>query len=221
MRALEVGGSPDITRLLQEVRAGSGKSADALMSAVYQDLRRVARSVMAAEDSQHTLQPTAIVNEAFLRLFRHEQGPDSPWQTVSVDWQSRAHFLAVAAKQMRLVLIDHARQKRAAKRGSGLKISLDDAGSLAASPEQDFESIDRLLNLLAEKDPAAAQVVELKFFGGLTDREAALAMGITIAKLRRDWDFARSWLRHRMSAKTSAGAAMKNVAQSARALPLR
>jgi RNA polymerase sigma factor (TIGR02999 family) len=176
---------------------------------------------MAAEDSQHTLQPTAIVNEAFLRLFRHEQGPDSPWQTVSVDWQSRAHFLAVAAKQMRLVLIDHARQKRAAKRGSGLKISLDDAGSLAASPEQDFESIDRLLNLLAEKDPAAAQVVELKFFGGLTDREAALAMGITIAKLRRDWDFARSWLRHRMSAKTSAGAAMKNVAQSARALPLR
>ena len=193
------------------------------MSAVYQDLRRVARSVMASEDAQHTLQPTAIVNEAFLRLFRHGQGPDSPWQSVAVDWQSRAHFLAVAAKQMRQVLIDHARQKRAAKRGSGLKISLNDAdaGILAAHPEQDFESIDRLLNLLAEKDPAAAQVVELKFFGGLTDREAALAMGITIAKLRRDWDFARSWLRHRLSTKSSVGAGMKNVAQSARALPLR
>jgi RNA polymerase sigma-70 factor (ECF subfamily) len=193
------------------------------MSAVYQDLRHVARSVMASEDAQHTLQPTAIVNEAFLRLFRHQQGPDSPWESVAVDWQSRAHFLAVAAKQMRQVLIDHARQKRAAKRGSGLKISLNDAdaGSLAASPEQDFESIDRLLNLLAEKDPAAAQVVELKFFGGLTDREAALAMGMNIAKLRRDWDFARSWLRHRMSTKSSAGAPMKNVAQSARALPLR
>src|ERR1700761_2358696 len=113
MCALEAGPRPDITRLLQEVRAGSGQSAEELMSAVYQDLRQVARCVMAAENSQHTLQPTAIVNEAFLRLFRHQNGPETSWKSVPVDWQNRAHFMAVAAKQMRQVLIDYARQKRA------------------------------------------------------------------------------------------------------------
>ncbi len=187
----------------------------------------MARRVMSDEHPQQTLQPTAIVNEAFLRLFRRGEGPESEWQSVPVDWQNRAHFLAVAAKQMRLVLIDYARQKKAAKRGGGLRVSLEDAGPIAASPEHDFESIDRLLNLLAEKDPAAAQVVELKFFGGLTDREAALAMGITTAKLRRDWEFARAWLKNRMGGRPSAAAypkpaaRSKNVAQSAPALPLR
>src|SRR5580704_3891980 len=157
MCAVEAGRGPDITRLLHELRAGSGKSTDELMSAVYQDLRHVARSVMAGENSQQTLQPTAIVNEAFLRLFRRGDGPESSWQSVEVDWQNRAHFLAVAAKQMRLVLIDYARQKKAAKRGGGLKVSLEDAGPIAGptalGPEHDFDTIDRLLNLLAEKDP--------------------------------------------------------------------
>jgi RNA polymerase sigma-70 factor (ECF subfamily) len=221
MCAVDAGRSPDITRLLQEVRAGSGNSAEELMSAVYQDLRQVARQVMSGEDSQQTLQPTAIVNEAFLRLFKRGEGPESQWQSVPVDWQSRAHFLAVAARQMRLVLIDYARQKKAAKRGGGLKVSLEDAGPIAARPEHDFETIDRLLILLAEKDPTAAQIVELKFFGGLTDREAALAMGITTAKLRRDWEFARSWLRNRMGGKSGADTRPKNVAQSDPALPLR
>lgn len=195
------------------------------MSAVYQDLRHVARRVMSDERSQQTLQPTAIVNEAFLRLFRRADGPESQWQSVPVDWQSRAHFLAVAAKQMRLVLIDYARQKKAAKRGGGLKVSLEEAGPIAGpdalSPEHDFDTIDRLLNVLAEKDPGAARVVELKFFGGLTDREAALAMGISTAKLRRDWEFARAWLKNRMGGKSGVAAHSKNVAQSAPALPLR
>jgi RNA polymerase sigma factor (TIGR02999 family) len=200
------------------------------MSAVYQDLRQVARRVMSGEDAQQTLQPTAVVNEAFLRLFRRREGPGNEWQSVPVDWQNRAHFMAVAAKQMRQVLIDHARQKKAAKRGGGLKVSLEDAGQIASpdgGPEHDFENIDRLLNLLAQKDPAAARVVELKFFGGLTDREAALAMGIKTAKLRRDWEFARSWLKHRMGG--TAGAAPrakpeaqgKNLEQFAPALPRR
>jgi len=188
----------DITSLLQAVRSGDAASRDKLMSAMYSDLRQVARRYMASERADHTLQPTAVVNEVYLRLFR-------PDEAASVDWQNRAHFLGVAAKQMRQVLIDHARQKRATKRDFGVKVAIDDApaGSLATNPEYDFETLDELLNLLATKDAEAARVVELKFFGGLTDREAAAVMGINIAKLRRDWEFARSWLRHRMGTEKS------------------
>ncbi len=192
-----------ITLLLQAVRAGDAASADKLMSVVYTDLRKVARRYMSSERQDHTLQPTAVVNEVFLRLFRPSE--DGAHRATPVDWQNRAHFLGVAARQMRQILIDHARQKKAAKRSFGVKIALDDAepGSLATQPEHDFETIDQLLDLLATKDPEAAKVVELKFFGGLTDREAALVMGISMAKLRRDWEFARSWLRHRMGGEKS------------------
>ncbi len=185
----------NITSLLQALRSGEAGSADKLMSAMYSDLRQVARRYMASERADHTLQPTAVVNELYLRLFR----ADEP---AAVDWQNRAHFLSVAAKQMRQILIDHARQKRAAKRDFGIKIALEDAEprALSSRPEVDVESLDELLNLLATKDPEAAKVVELKYFGGLTDREAALVMGINVAKLRRDWEFARAWLRHRMGA---------------------
>jgi RNA polymerase sigma factor (TIGR02999 family) len=185
----------NITSLLQAVRSGEAGSADKLMSAMYSDLRQVARRYMASERADHTLQPTAVVNEVYLRLFRQDE-------PAAIDWQSRAHFMSVAAKQMRQILIDHARQKRATKRDFGVKIALADADprALATQPHYDFEALDELLNLLATKDPEAARVVELKFFGGLTDREAALVMGINVAKLRRDWEFARSWLRHRMGA---------------------
>lgn len=187
-----------ITTLLQAVRSGEAGSADKLMNAMYPDLRQVARRYMAAERSDHTLQPTAVVNEVYLRLFR----ADEP---AAVDWQSRAHFLSVAAKQMRQILIDHARQRRAAKRDFGIKVAIEDAnpGATASHPQYDMEALDELLNLLATKDPDAARVVELKFFGGLTDREAAHVMGTNVAKLRRDWEFARSWLRHRMNVEES------------------
>src|SRR5713101_2215907 len=188
----------EITRLLKEAREGSPDSVERLMSAVYEDLRQVARRLMSGEAAQHTLQPTAVVNEAFLRLFHPADSSSPKWTPVPVDWQNRAHFLAVAARQMRLVLIDHARQRKAAKRGGGVKISLDGAASIAAAPPQDFHVIDELLNVLAAKDPAAAQVVELKFFGGLTDREAALVMGTSTATVRRDWEFARSWMRRQI-----------------------
>ena len=184
----------NITLLLHAARDGNDFAAGQLLDAVYTDLRRLARRHMASERVDHTLQPTAVVNEAFLKMFKPA---GMVWQSAPVDWQSRAHFLGVAAKQMRRVLIDHARQKRAAKRGS-LRISLEDAGPLAVSPETDFEALDELLNLLATKDPSAAKVVELKFFGGLTDKEAALVMGINIAKFRREWEFARAWLRQRL-----------------------
>ncbi len=189
--------SHEITQLLMRARDGATDSADLLMAAVYDDLRLLARGVMANEGRQHTLQPTAVVNEAFLRLFRPGNN-SADWQSVEVKWQNRAHFLAVAARQMRLVLIDYARQRKAAKRGRGLRVSLEDAGPLAAADGHDFEQLNELLDLLATKDPAAARTVELKFFGGLTDREAALVLGVSASKLRRDWEFARLWLRARL-----------------------
>jgi RNA polymerase sigma-70 factor (ECF subfamily) len=198
MSKTDNGRGQEITQLLQGARDGSTASADRLMSAVYDDLRLLARGVMASENRDHTLQPTAVVNEAFLRLFRPSKAENGSWKSVPIDWQNRAHFLAVAARQMRMVLVDYARQRRAAKRGGGFKISIEDIGPVASGETHDFEAIDQLLNLLATKDENAARVVELKFFGGLTDREAALVMNISAATLRRDWDFARSWLRHQL-----------------------
>jgi RNA polymerase sigma factor (TIGR02999 family) len=190
--------SQEITQLLHGVRDGSAASANLLMAAVYDDLRVLARNAMAKESRDHTLQPTAVVNEAFLRLFRPVKDSQGDWKSVPIEWQNRAHFLAVAARQMRLVLVDYARQRRAAKRGGGLKISLEDIGPVAAGEIHDFEAIDQILTLLATKDANSARVVELKFFGGLTDREAALVMNVSVAHLRRDWEFARSWLRQQL-----------------------
>jgi RNA polymerase sigma-70 factor (ECF subfamily) len=198
MRKTESARGHEITLLLQGARDGSTAAADRLMSAVYDDLRVLARSVMASEGRDHTLQPTAVVNEAFLRLFRPSRPDSGSWKSVPIEWQNRAHFLAIAARQMRLVLVDYARQRKAAKRGGGLKISIEDIGPVALTEAHDFEAIDQLLEMLAAKDPNASRVVELKFFGGLTDKEAALVMNISPAQLRRDWEFARSWLRQRL-----------------------
>jgi RNA polymerase sigma factor (TIGR02999 family) len=191
----------NITLLLQAARRGDPESAERLISAVYTGLRKVARRYMASERADHTLQPTAIVNDVLLRLFQ-PTGKARPgaWQPVEIDWKSRAHFLGIAARQMRLVLIDHAREKRAVKRNFGIRIPLEDLNprSIAKAPEFEFESMNQLLDLLATKDKDAAKVVELKFFGGLTDREAAEVTNSNVAKVRRDWEFARSWLRHRI-----------------------
>jgi RNA polymerase sigma-70 factor, ECF subfamily len=190
----------EITKMLQAVRAGDSAMAEKLMNAVYTQLHKVAKRYMAAERPGHTLQPTAVVNEVCLRLFPAEEAGKGAWKSVPIDWQSRAHFLGVAARQMRQVLVDHARQKRAVKRNFGIKISMGDAdpGALALQFDEDIQSIDHLLTLLATKDPDVAKVVELKFFGGLSTREAAFVMGTNTAKVRRDWEFARSWLRQRL-----------------------
>jgi RNA polymerase sigma factor (TIGR02999 family) len=192
----------NITSLLQAARRGEPESADRLISAVYTDLRKVARRYMASERADHTLQPTAVVNDVLLRLFQPAAaGTSGAWQPVEIDWQSRAHFLGVAARQMRQVLVDHARNKRALKRDFGVRIPMEDLnpGSAAKAPEFEFETLNQLLELLATKDKDAAQVVELKFFGGLTYEEAAEVMHSNYAKVRRDWEFARSWLRHRIT----------------------
>jgi RNA polymerase sigma-70 factor (ECF subfamily) len=192
----------NITSLLQAARQGDSQSAEKLMSAVYTDLRKVARRYMASERVDHTLQPTAVVNDVLLRLFpRGGAEQNGSCQSVDIDWRSRVHFLGVAARQMRQVLIDHARQKRAVKRSFGIKIPLEDVnpGSIAKAPEFEFETLNQLLDLLATRDKNAAKVVELKFFGGLTYEEAAEVMNTSEAQVRRDWEFARLWLRHRMS----------------------
>jgi len=178
-----------ITRLLHEVREGNRTSADQLFEAVYADLRGIARRSMAGERPSHTLQPTALVHEAYLRIFEGAQ----------VDWQNRAHFFAVAASQMRRVLVDHGREFRAAKRGGGLKVALEDGRHASPMAECDIEAVDELLDRLQRADPEAARVVELKFFSGLKDREVAEVMGVSHSTVRRHWSFARAWLARQLT----------------------
>jgi len=177
---------PTITVLLTRWRAGDERAGAELMTVVYAELRRLAASYMRHERSEHTLAPTGLVHEAYLRLCGGAE----------IDWQSRGHFFAVFAQQMRRVLVDHARSVQSAKRGGGLhKHSL--TGVEPGDPR--LESIDLLavneaLERLAALDPRAAQVVELRYFGGLTEREAADALQVSTATIKRDWDFARTWL---------------------------
>jgi RNA polymerase sigma-70 factor (ECF subfamily) len=178
-----------ITRLLNEVREGNRAAAEQLLEAVYTDLRGIARHSMAGERPDHTLQPTALVHETYLRIF--EGAP--------VDWRNRAHFFAVAASQMRRVLVDHGREFRAAKRGQGLKVVLEEDRHASPLADFDIEAVDELLDRLQRVDGRAARVVELKFFSGLKDREVAEVMRISASTVRRHWSFARAWLIHQLT----------------------
>ncbi len=153
---------------------------------VYDELRRLAASYLSRERAGHTLQPTALVNEAFLRLVDQTQ----------VTWQNRAHFLGVAAQAMRRILVDHARRKRAAKRGEGaIHVSFEMLGSVSG-PSRDvaLDDLDDALDDLARLEPRQARVVELRFFGGLSIEEAAQVMGTSPATTKRDWTVARAFL---------------------------
>jgi RNA polymerase sigma-70 factor, ECF subfamily len=174
-----------VTGWLVDWRKGSQEAGDRLFAASYQELRRLAAWHFRNEGPGQTLQPTALVNELYLRLFGGEP----------VEWQNRAHFFAVAAQQLRRLLIEHARARLADKRGGGqVRISLTDVAEIAAHREEDLIEVDEALRRLEELDPRSARVVELRFFGGLTEQEAAEAIGISVATLKRDWDFARAWL---------------------------
>jgi RNA polymerase sigma factor (TIGR02999 family) len=174
----------EITGLLQQVRNGSQTAESRLMGMVYSDLRKIARHYMVAERRDHTLQPTAIVHEAYVRIFRG--GP--------VDWRDRTHFFAVAASQMRRVLIDHGRAFRGPNRRGECKVELDE--TIVPNPRQpcDIEVLDDLIQRLEKTDPAAARIVELKFFSGLTDKEVAEALSTSHSSVRRHWMFARAWM---------------------------
>jgi RNA polymerase sigma factor (TIGR02999 family) len=174
----------EITQLLLAWRNGDSSALDKLMPLVYEELRGLAKHYMAAERPGHTLQTTALINEAYLRLIDHKE----------MRWQNRAHFFGVAAQAMRRVLVDHARTRDAAKRGGGTpKASLEDA---AVIPERsvDLIALDEALNDLATLDPRKSRMVELRYFGGLSVEETAEVLGVSPVTVMRDWSAAKAWL---------------------------
>ena len=175
----------DVTEHLLAWSAGDAEALAKLMPLVNQELRQVAGAFLARERSDHTLQPTALVNELYLRLVDRRK----------VRWQSRAQFFAFAAKSMRRILVDHARGHRASKRGSGAtKISLDDAIGMSRQQEVSLIALDDALRSLAERSPQQSQIIELRCFGGLSLEETASVLGIGSRSVSRAWTAARAWL---------------------------
>jgi len=183
----------DVTGLLIAVREGHKDAADLLVQAVYEDLRRKAAAFLRRERPGHTLQPTALVHEAYLRLVDQKR----------VVWQNRAHFLGVAAEMMRRILVDHARNRKAKKRGgSRTRVTLDEALASSGPRSLDLVALDDALNELATLDPRQSRVVELRAFGGLSVEETAEVMEISPATVKRHWSFSRAWLARRMAGKS-------------------
>jgi RNA polymerase sigma-70 factor (ECF subfamily) len=175
----------DVTTLLSQMARGEAEAASRLIPLVYDELHRLAAAYMRRERGDHTLQATALVNEAYLKLIEQR----------SVDWQGRSHFFGLAAQMMRRILIDHARGHLRGKRGGGERpVPLDEA--VVFSPEQSSELIrlDESLLRLAKIDPRQAKIVELRFFGGLTVEQTAEVMGISPKTVKRDWSMAKAWL---------------------------
>lgn len=188
-------GCEDVTVLLAELTKGNERAASRLVPLVYNELRRLAGGYMRRERSDHTLQPTALVHEAYLRLVEQR----------NVNWQSRTHFFAIAAQLMRRFLIDHARGHLREKRGAGERpVPLDE--NLVFVPEQSMELIklDQALQRLAGIDPRQAKIVELRFFGGLTVEETADALEISPKTVKRDWSVAKAWLHGELKTKSHA-----------------
>jgi RNA polymerase sigma factor (TIGR02999 family) len=182
--------SSELNTLLSRWCEGDREAGNELIAAVYPDLRRLAAYYLRNEASGHTLQATAIVHELYLQLFSGE----------TPQLKNRAHFFALVARQLRYIMIDHARRRQAVKRGGEVKAALPDI-DCAAVPDEDVVELDRELANLGELDPRSAQVVELRFFGGLREREISQALGISVATVKRDWEFARAWLLKRFEAK--------------------
>jgi RNA polymerase sigma factor (TIGR02999 family) len=177
--------APDeITQLLEDWSEGDREALERLIPVVYDDLRHIARKHMRREDSGHTLQTTALVNEAYLRL---EGG--------RVRWQNRAHFFAVASRAMRYILVDYARRSRYQKRGGGLRpLSLEDTAFVPREQSADLVALEEALRALAKIDPRRARVVELRYFGGLELKEVAVVLEVSPATVLRDWNLAKAWL---------------------------
>jgi RNA polymerase sigma-70 factor (ECF subfamily) len=186
----------EITLLLDQLRQGNRDAESQLMPLVYQELRQLARGYLRAERADHTLQATALVHEAYLRLVGQNDA----------GWKNRAHFFGIAAQMMRRVLVDHARAHRAGKRGGTDRRTLLDS-ALAAANNQSAEmmALDEALDRLAALDPRQCRIVELKFFAGLSEEETAEVLGISTRTVKRDWAVARAWLFNQLAA--GAGAA--------------
>jgi RNA polymerase sigma factor (TIGR02999 family) len=181
----------DVTQILQRISEGDSRAADELLPLVYDELRRLAAAYFVREKSGHTLQPTALVHEAYLRLIGQTR----------VEWQNRAHFFAVAANMMRRILVDHARSKAAEKHGGDrTRIEVEKAISFASEERAvDLIAVDESLEILASLDEVQSRIVELRFFGGLTIEETAEVMNISPATVKREWSMAKAWLYDRLS----------------------
>lgn len=193
MEPFETGHAADVTGLLRAWSAGDRKALDQLAPILHAELKRIAQRCMKRERKEHTLQPTALVNEAFLRLV-NVQG---------IHWQDRAHFFALCAQMMRRILVSHAIARGAGKRGgSARKFSLEDAA--IASPEHDAQvvELDQALEELAKFDPRKAQIVEMRFFAGLNFEETAAVLKVSPKTVLRDWSVSKTWLAREMSRRT-------------------
>jgi RNA polymerase sigma-70 factor (ECF subfamily) len=180
----------EITQLLAEWRDGNQAALDDLYPLVYDELHRLARRYMSRERKGHTLQTTALINEAYVRLVDQRE----------VQWANRSHFFAISAQIMRRILIDHARRYAYAKRGGGARqVSLDETATVALGDLSEFLRLDEALKSLAELDPRRSQVVELKYFGGLNNDEIAGVLKISKNTVIRDWNMARAWLYSELS----------------------
>lgn len=183
----------EITELLVAWSDGDQAALEKLSPLVYDELHRLAHRYMRGERAGHTLQTTALVNEAYVRLI--------DWKNVR--WQNRAHFFGVSAQLMRRILVDFARSRAYEKRGGGVHaVTLHDAIDVSNDKGVDLEALDEALSALAELDPRQSKVVELRFFGGLTNEEAAEVLKVSIATVRRDWSLARAWLHRELSRPT-------------------
>jgi RNA polymerase sigma factor (TIGR02999 family) len=188
----------DVTKLLERWQAGDADALPELTPLIYAELHSLARHYMRHERSGHTLQPTALVNEAYLRL---TGGP-------SGKFKNRVHFYGAAAQVMRRILVDHARQHRAGKRNSGeLAASLDEAANVGVSLELDLVAVDEALTKLAQAAAGPAQVVELRYFGGLSIEETAEFLAVSPTTVKRHWSFARAWLHRALASPVSEGGA--------------
>jgi RNA polymerase sigma-70 factor, ECF subfamily len=176
---------PELTVLLRQMQQGDREAGGRALSVVYQQLHRIASRELRAEGPGHTLQTTALINEAYMRLAG----------SAPLDIQSRGHFFALASQLMRHVLVDYARAAKAQRRGSGaVKVDLEAVQIVSEPRGIDLLELDEALRELQAIDARAAQVVELRYFGGYTDHEVVEALGVSLATVRRDWEFARTWL---------------------------
>jgi RNA polymerase sigma factor (TIGR02999 family) len=185
----------DISQLLRAWRDGDQLALDALTPVVYAELRRLAHRYMRGERRNHSLQTTALVNEAYMRLVDYKR----------MQWQNRAHFFAVSAQLMRRILVEHARRHNL-KRGRGVQhVSLDEAVLVGADPGADLVALDDALNELARVDPRKVRVVEMRFFAGLSVEETAVVLNVSPVTVRRDWSSAKVWLYRELTAETDDG----------------
>jgi RNA polymerase sigma factor (TIGR02999 family) len=182
----------EITQLLADFRNGDHEAATRVMEIVYNELRQIARRYMQDERADHTLQPTALVHEVYIRLFGENV----------IEYQNCGHFFVVVSKTMRRLLVDHARRRHADRRlGDRIKLPLDEIADLPLEIDDGLVALDDVLSDLERLDPHMSQIVELRFFGGLTIKEVAESLKISEATVKRDWEYAKVWLYHQLSSK--------------------